>query len=193
LILGHETTIESVENSLSVFMRENQANTSPVMLCWDSEDDDQDSSLLGFMRRVSRSRPFRSGVVATSSSGRTECDLWVLGEAQNHMVEEFLEGIHLLYIADGHHRTQAAERVWEGRGCPGDSGPSSCFLWALFASSETQVVGWHWVIRGVEPFVDGLPDFEVAKVSEDEAVPASGTIIALYRGQWYRLWYVGPG
>jgi uncharacterized protein (DUF1015 family) len=62
---------------------------------------------------------------------------WTLREASA------INTIPALYIADGHHRTAAAARVFQSRKGAGESG---CFLSVIFAHDEIQILPYNRVV-----------------------------------------------
>lgn len=94
-----------------------------------------------------------------------------------------------LYIADGHHRTAAAVRVWQDRS---GRGGSAHFLAVAFPHDAVRILPYHRVVRDLGGLSEG--DFE-ARLSavfetlpEPAAVPTARHEVGFYRGgRWRRL------
>ena len=94
-----------------------------------------------------------------------------------------------LYIADGHHRSAAAARVFQARGGTGGSGG---FLSVIFAHDALQILPYHRVskdLNGHSPatFLKRLG--EVFQIGDDsEGTPAGRHEVRLYLGgRWRRM------
>ena len=79
-------------------------------------------------------------------------------------------GMPFLYIADGHHRSAAAARVYQSRKGAGGSG---CFLSVIFPHNQMQILPYNRVLKDL----NGLsPSQPLAKL---EAVFTVATIATL--------------
>jgi uncharacterized protein (DUF1015 family) len=72
---------------------------------------------------------------------------WVIGDAAsiNFIAGQFAE-IPFLYIADGHHRTAAAARVFQSRRGAGQSGQ---FLAVIFPHNQMQILPYNRVLKNL--------------------------------------------
>lgn len=131
-----------------------------------------------------------------TADGLTET-VWVVESPE--LVREVWRELHALdrlYIADGHHRMDAAERHARRRPSGTTPQPSDHVLCALFPSDEARVLGYH---RGVGP-VHGSPDRVLDALARhpltldlepcthaDDARTARGVVAVYLRERWYRL------
>ena len=70
---------------------------------------------------------------------------WVISDPDSgRAIEAFFRGIDSLYIADGHHRSAAAARVFQERRGRGHSG---CFLSVIFPHDQLQILPYHRVLK----------------------------------------------
>jgi uncharacterized protein (DUF1015 family) len=93
---------------------------------------------------------------------------WVIADAGSKAaVEACLRRVPLLYIADGHHRTAAAARVYRNRG---GAGQSDGFLAVLFPDDQVQILPYHRVLR------------DLNGMTSDEFLAALGGVGKVVRG-----------
>jgi len=97
-----------------------------------------------------------------------------------------------LYIADGHHRSAAAGRVYQSRKGAGDS---AWFLSVIFPDNQLQILAYNRVLKKVP----GLDASQLLKklqaifdISPGSALPATKHTLGLYlNGQWHALRFCG--
>jgi uncharacterized protein (DUF1015 family) len=102
------------------------------------------------------------------------------------------DALPALYIADGHHRSAAASRVWAARGKPAiDS--SGAFLAVAFPAHEMRILDYNRVVRDLNglsmvAFLERIGErFAVTPVA-DPVRPARPGEFGLYvQARWYRL------
>lgn len=149
-----------------------EAHTGPVML---SHRDD----------------PAAAEAVAAAADGpptlEAEVDgvrhsVWVADGDAGAALVEAVRGLDTLYVADGHHRSEAATRVG-----------GTSFLVVAFPESEMRILDYNRVVRDLggrspDDFLAALgTDFSVAS-SDVPARPDRPGRFGLYlAGQWYRL------
>ena len=97
-----------------------------------------------------------------------------------------------LYIADGHHRSAAAGRVYQSSKGAGDS---AWFLSVIFPDNQLQILAYNRVLKKVP----GLDASQLLKklqaifdISPGSALPATKHTLGLYlNGQWHALRFCG--
>jgi uncharacterized protein (DUF1015 family) len=114
----------------------------------------------------------------------------VVGSADDvRFIEQAFARIPCLYIADGHHRSAAAARVFQSRN---GAGESSSFLTVIFPHDQMQILPYNRVLKDL----NGLsPDELRAKLDgvfimnpNGSAKPARKHQLGLYlAGRWYSL------
>jgi len=114
---------------------------------------------------------------------------WTLGDAEAmEMVRRCFAAVDRLYIADGHHRTAAAARVYQRRG---GAGGSSHFLAVLFPHDQLRILPYHRVVRdlnGLSPgqLLERLRS--VGDLSEGDGRPPRPHEVDLFlEDRWHRL------
>ena len=136
IIRKHEQTRVDKENDRVRHIEALNAQTSPVFLTYPA------------VRTL-------DGFIAEKASGKPEID-FTAGDGVRHMswtiqdphhvkfIETQFARIPHLYIADGHHRSAAAARVFESRQGAGESGR---FLAVIFPHDQMQVLPYNRVLK----------------------------------------------
>src|SRR5215469_10710036 len=115
---------------------------------------------------------------------------WTIGDpAQIQFIENEFKHIAALYIADGHHRSAAAARVYQSRAGAGHSG---WFLSVIFPHSQMQILPYNRVLKDLngltpEQLIEKLDGVFIIK-SPGAAAPARAHELGFYlRGKWHTL------
>jgi len=118
---------------------------------------------------------------------------WVVAEAADQsFIEQAFAKIPFLYIADGHHRSAAAGRVFQSRKGAGESGR---FLTVIFPHNQMQILPYNRVLKDL----NGLtPDALLERLAEVFAIktpgnprPAGKHELGFYlQRQWYTLTFL---
>jgi uncharacterized protein (DUF1015 family) len=116
--------------------------------------------------------------------------LWVISDDETvAALTRAVDALPALYIADGHHRSAAAERVAKSRG----DGAQGYFLTVMFPQNEMTILDYNRVLRDLNR---RSPDQLLARLREAYAVTASdqpvrpaapGEAGMYLAGRWYRL------
>jgi uncharacterized protein (DUF1015 family) len=104
-------------------------------------------------------------------------------------IQNEFENISALYIADGHHRTAAAARVFQSRQ---GAGNSAGFLAVLFPADQVQILSYNRVLKHLN---EHSPEMLLKKLKAicpvektGEGTPDEKHHIRLYlNGEWHRL------
>jgi uncharacterized protein (DUF1015 family) len=116
--------------------------------------------------------------------------VWVIGETS--MMEEVrtcFAGMPKLFIADGHHRTAAAARVWRSRA---GMGGSAGFLAVVFPDDQVQILAYHRVVRDlnglkVEAFLGALEKLGTLRRGVGGCPVRPGEVGVCVGGVWHRF------
>ena len=109
--------------------------------------------------------------------------------AEIKFIEDEFRHIAALYIADGHHRSAAAARVYQSRHGAGQSG---WFLSVIFPHNQMQILPYNRVLKDLnglspEQLIEKLDAVFIIK-SPGAAAPMRKHELGLYlRGQWHTL------
>ncbi|MCP5277175.1 MAG: DUF1015 domain-containing protein [Thiobacillus sp.] len=164
------------------------AQTGPVLLAYPSAPE-VDSILAA----ATQGEPDADSVAPESGVRHT---LWVIRDgATLARLTELFDGMHALYIADGHHRSASASRICAARKAAGHAGDEAYnhFLSVIFPHHQMRILDYNRVIKDL----NGLSEAEfMARVADnfmieqvDEAVkPAHPGEFGMYlSGRWSRL------
>jgi uncharacterized protein (DUF1015 family) len=180
-IKKHEFTRPEKEEDRLKHIEVLNAQTGPAFLIYRST-----AELDAIIREHSKAAPAvdfvaRDGVRHTG---------WVISRAENiAAIETLFHDIPALYIADGHHRTAAAARVYQRRK---DAGESGFFLAVIFPHTQVRILPYNRVVKDLngatpESFLEKLKSkFTIEK--SDQAEPRQTHDVNLYLdGRWWRL------
>lgn len=116
---------------------------------------------------------------------------WTIGDAAElAAIEKAFANIPFLYIADGHHRSAAAARVFQSRQGAGHSGR---FLAVIFPHNQMQILAYNRVLKdlnGLTPaqLLEKLDGVFVLQQNSGKAAPARKHELGLYlEGAWHTL------
>lgn len=151
-----------------------------------------------------RATPALEELLARRASGAPEIDFtapdgvrhsaWTIADAATiARVEEEFARIPGLYIADGHHRSAAAARVYRSRGGAGQSG---FFLAVIFPHDQLQVLPYNRVLKDLRGHTPESLLTRLETVFEVEtpgrARPHGAGEVGLYlAGRWHTLRFRG--
>ena len=181
-IRKHELTTIAKEDDRVRQIEAVKAQTGPVMLAYPTA-------------------PVVDALLARAAAGTPEVDvtaddgvrhqLWVLADdAAIAALTHAIDALPALYIADGHHRSAAAERIAKARD---GEGSHSYFLAVLLPQSEMTILDYNRVLRDLN---GRSPDALLAGVGERYAIAPSdqpvrpqgaGEVGMVIGGRWYHL------
>jgi uncharacterized protein (DUF1015 family) len=115
---------------------------------------------------------------------------WVVADRSTiAKIEAYFEAVPVLYIADGHHRSAAAARVYAARKGAGESGR---FLTVIFPHNQMQILPYNRVVKAfggltAEKLLEQL-DGVFVRQTPGEARPTRKHALGLYvAGTWHTL------
>lgn len=182
-IRKHELTTPVKEDDRVRQIGAIDAQTGPVMLAY-------------------RATPAIDTILASVARGKPDVDviadynvrheLWVVSdETTIHQITEKFEALDSLYIADGHHRSAAAERIATAR----PDGPESqeYFLTVIFPHDQMTVLDYNRVIKDLNGrtaaglLAELATNFSITKC-QGPMKPANAHEFAIYLdGTWHML------
>jgi uncharacterized protein (DUF1015 family) len=115
---------------------------------------------------------------------------WTISDADEiKFIEAQFAQIPFLYIADGHHRSAAAARVFQSRQGAGHSGE---FLTVIFPHNQMQILPYNRVLKDLNGLASRELILKLEKVFETirlgAATPKGKHQLGLFlEGQWHRL------
>ena len=151
IIKKHELTRPDKEDDRVRHVETLNSQTGPVFLTYRAQ-----AALDAFVARKTSEPP---AVDFTANDG-VRHTAWVVGDAAGiSLIESEFAKIPYLYIADGHHRSAAAGRVYKSRQ---GAGHSSTFLTVIFPHNQMQILPYNRVLKDL----NGLtPDALLQKLS----------------------------
>ncbi|HQU15551.1 MAG TPA: DUF1015 family protein [Gammaproteobacteria bacterium] len=188
-IRRHEFTRPDKEDDRVRQIEALNAQTGPVLLAYPRAPEVDD-----LLQQVTLGAP----EVDLEAADGVRHILWPMAEAGwCAQITRCFEAMRVLYIADGHHRSAAAERVARTRAAadPGHCGQASydAFLAVAFPAHRMRILDYNRVVKDL----NGLaPDDFLARLSERFSVAPAPDAVAPRRpgefglylpGQWYRL------
>lgn len=184
-IKRHEFTRPAKEDDRVKQIEALNAQTGPVFLVYRAH-----SAVDQCLARVAES-PVEVDVVAADG---VRHELWTIDAPQDlAFLEQSMDSMEALYVADGHHRSAAASRVAAARRLHEHEQESDYFLSVIFPHDQMKILPYNRVIRDlngltVDVFLARVREiFEVHPV-EKAVQPEGPAIFGMYlAGQWYRL------
>ena len=181
-IRKHELTTIAKEDDRVRQIEAVKAQTGPVMLAYPTAPE---VDIL--LARAATGTP---EVDVTADDG-VRHQLWVISDdAAIAALTRAINALPALYIADGHHRSAAAERIAKARG---GEGSHSYFLAVLLPQSEMTILDYNRVLRDLNGHTPEALLAEIGKryeiaPSEEPVRPQSAAEIGMVLGgRWYRL------
>jgi uncharacterized protein (DUF1015 family) len=181
-IRKHELTTPAKEDDRVRQIEAVNAQTGPVMLAYPTAPN-IDAAL-------ARAAAGRAAVDVTADDG-VRHQLWVIDDnAVIAALTEAVDALPALYIADGHHRSAAAERVAKARG---GEGSHNHFLAVLIPQAEMTILDYNRVLRdlngrSVEALLEEIGRRFTVEPSDRPIRPTQASELGMVlAGRWYRL------
>jgi uncharacterized protein (DUF1015 family) len=181
-IRKHELTTIAKEDDRVRQIEAVKAQTGPVMLAYPTA-------------------PQVDAILARATAGAPEVDvtaddgvrhqLWVIADdADIAALTDAIDALPALYIADGHHRSAAAERIAKARG---GEGSHSYFLAVLLPQKEMTILDYNRVLcdlNGYTPealLAEIATRYTIAPSDRPVRPQSAGEVGMVLDGRWYRL------
>jgi uncharacterized protein (DUF1015 family) len=183
-IRKHELTTPAKEDDRVRQIEAVNAQTGPVMLAYPNSPE-----IDTLLARATAGEP---AVDVTADDG-VRHQLWVVDNDSNvNALTRAIDALPALYIADGHHRSAAAQRV---AGARDGKSPRSCdyFLAVLFPEGEMTILEYNRVMRDLNgqtaaEVLGRLRERYDIEPSDRAVRPAQAHEAGIYlAGHWYRL------
>ncbi len=180
VVRRHELTRPDKEDDRVRHIEALDAQTGPAFLFYRAVPE-----LAAFIRERTETAPDLDFVAPDGVRHTT----WTVADAEGKaFIESRFAALPRLYIADGHHRTAAAARIFQARGGGGSAG----FLSVIFAHDTLQILPYHRVLKDL----NGLtPDALLTRLRAVFSIRAGGAgqpvarhELGLYlEGRWWTL------
>lgn len=184
-IKKHEFTRPDKEDDRTRHIDALDAHDEPVFLLHRRDDD-----VAAAIARVTSAAP-DVDFVAADGIAHT---LWVVHDDEvTRALSKAFASMGALYVADGHHRSAAAERLRDMRAAAGDRRPDvGRFLAVVFAEDELNVMAYNRVVadlngRSADAFLDALDPMFRLEHSDAAVAPTVVHEFGVYvAGSWWR-------
>lgn len=182
VIKKHELTRLDKEDDRVRHIEALNAQTGPVFLTYRANP-----TMDAFVARQVAEQP----VVDFTSPDGVRHTAWTIADAAGirTIADEFAR-IPALYIADGHHRSAAAARVFQARKGAGQSGS---FLTVIFPHNQMQILPYNRVLKDLngatpETMLEKLDAIFIIRQNSGSARPARKHEVSLFlAGAWHTL------
>jgi uncharacterized protein (DUF1015 family) len=181
VVKKHELTRPDKEDDRVRHIETLNSQTGPVFLTYRAQ-----AALDDFVAKKISEQP---AIDFTAPDGVRHTSWVICDPAQIKFIENEFSKIPALYIADGHHRSAAAARVFQSRK---GAGQSACFLSVIFPHNQMQILPYNRVLKDLnglspEQLLEKLDGAFIIK-SPGAATPTRKHELGLYlRGQWHTL------
>jgi uncharacterized protein (DUF1015 family) len=181
IIKKHELTRLDKEDDRVRHIEKLNAQTGPVFLTY--------RSAAAFDEFVAKKVSSQPDIDFTAKDG-VQHTSWMIRDSQEiQFVESEFSKIPFLYIADGHHRSAAAARVYQSRQGAGQSGR---FLAVIFPHNQMQILPYNRVLKDLNMLLPGQLMQKLNAVflvnSAGRPSPSGKHEFGFYfQGQWHTL------
>ncbi|MDD2708974.1 MAG: DUF1015 family protein [Verrucomicrobiae bacterium] len=182
VVRRHELTLQAKENDRLQHIEALSAQTGPAFLFYPPNQ--------AVARVVQKAAAAAPQVDLTAADG-VRHTVWTIHEqGEMEAVVSAFQEMGPLYIADGHHRTAAAVRVWKNR----QSGPdkaSAYFLAVSFPWDQLKILPYNRAVRDLngltaEKFVEAMERLGSWEAAEN-GVAARHDLRVFLSGKWHRF------
>lgn len=176
----HEHTLPRKESMIVEHISFTKMSGEPVLVMHDSYHD---------LEAVKRSITAHDPVISFVCEGQQH-ELWVVNEADLKLVQEELDKINIMYIADGHHRTAAAAKYIR-------SGKSEAkgFMTLFVDKADLHIEPFHRLVKtDVSKLIKFLKgnNFKVTEVNSYHELESRIRCFGFYfDNNWYQIEYTG--
>lgn len=181
LIKKHEFTKPDKETDRATVIDIHNSQSGPVFLTYR-----QTEGLRQWFAEVTA----EPAEIAFTADDGVQHTVWVVRDSGRiGAAQDAFESVPALYIADGHHRSAAASRVWAQRG--GAPGPADGFLTVIFPHDRLNILPYNRVVRGLnghtpEDLLAAVAEHFDLTATDDPGTPAAGGFDVYLEGAWHR-------
>ncbi len=181
-IKRHELTREKKELDRIKHIDTLQAQTGPVMLIHK-----ENKALRTFLKHITSEKNSDTNAVLEN----WQHELWPVNDIdQVEKITHHLNSIQNLYIADGHHRSAAASKIFLNQK---EQATTNCFLAVTFDETELKILPYNRVVRDlnqltVNEFLDQLSNtFKIDKMNGNSFFNEKYCYFIYLENTWYQI------
>ena len=174
-ILKHENTRPPKVKDRTRHIVEQRAHAEPVNLILPDH-----TAVTGIIEQTKKMQPLYDFV----SADNIQHTIWQVADTDG-LVEVFAE-VEALYVADGHHRCQAASQAYQDMGISA----SQHFPAVCFPVSSVAILAYNRVVRvmKLDTFVDRVSEHCVVERAIGQSVPTTRGEVCMYlQGVWHTV------
>ncbi len=180
IIKKHELTRPDKEDDRVRHIETLNAQTGPVFLVYQAQPE---------IDRIVAERISQAPEVDFTAADGVRHSAWSIGEEAAAKIKQTFEALPAAYIADGHHRSAAAGRVFQARKGRGNSG---WFLSVIFPHNQVKILPYNRVLKDL----NGQTPDRLRKALEQvfEVLPGAGSELNskhevgfFFEGKWQKL------
>lgn len=182
VIKKHELTRPDKEDDRVRHIEALNSQTGPVFLVYRANP---------ALDKLAAARTAEAPAVDFTAKDGVRHSAWVLSQAAElQLIQSEFERMPELYIADGHHRSAAAARVYQARHGAGESG---YFLSVIFPHDQVQILPYNRVLKDLngaspEQLLEKLDGIFIVQLRTGVGKPGRKHELGLYlAGQWHTL------
>ena len=182
IIKKHEFTRPDKEDDRVRHIETLNSQTGPVFLTYRAVP-----SLDALFTKIAQGTP---DVDLTAKDGVRHTAWLIRDHATIQIIQDQFKALSALYIADGHHRSAAAARVFQSRKGAGHSGQ---FLTVIFPHNQMQILPYNRVLKDMNgmssaQLLEKLDGIFVIQKNSSAAKPAAKHHLGLFlQGAWHTL------
>ena len=182
IIKKHEFTRPDKEDDRVRHIETLNSQTGPVFLTYRAVP-----SLDALFTKIAEGTP---DVDLTAKDGVRHTAWLIRDHATIQIIQDQFKALSALYIADGHHRSAAAARVFQSRKGAGHSGQ---FLTVIFPHNQMQILPYNRVLKDMNgmssaQLLEKLDGIFVIQKNSGAAKPAAKHHLGLFlQGAWHTL------
>ena len=182
IIKKHEFTRPDKEDDRVRHIETLNSQTGPVFLTYRAVP-----SLDALFTKIAQGTP---DVDLTAKDGVRHTAWLIRDHATIQIIQDQFKALSALYIADGHHRSAAAARVFQSRKGAGHSGQ---FLTVIFPHNQMQILPYNRVLKDMNgmssaQLLEKLDGIFVIQKNSGAAKPAAKHHLGLFlQGAWHTL------
>ena len=187
IIKKHEDTLQYRVELFKDYLHQTGFNTEPVLITYPDNED-----INNWITKKLKEQP----VYHFATTNKEKHTLWKVDtDSEINWIQKEFENIPELYIADGHHRSESAELLYDQyRNAENDK--LNYFMSFLIAESNVKIYEFNRIIRDLngytkEVFLEKLSDHFIIKSKEQELWKPQGKFeFGMYLdGCFYALFY----
>ncbi len=178
IIKKHELTRPDKEDDRVRHIETLQSQTGPVFLTYRAR-----ASIDAFVIKKIAEKP---DVDFNATDGIRHTSWTISQQADIQLIQREFAGVPALYVADGHHRSAAAVRVWKKL----KTSSSSSFLSVIFPHNQMQILPYNRVVKdlnglGLDRFIERIRECGTLRIQHQPSPSKKHEITLFLNDIWH--------